>query len=161
MNSTCQRQLGSHFAPDLGRRGHVIHRAAAPPKYRADVNQPRAIAAAAAAAMLMAGFYALLARHVGEQPVAAILIGALAGNAARWIGGGRSIFAGLCAAIGALISVLIAKALLGMPEGYGGFAQHATGYDLVFCYVLNPLAALFGAATHGARSLLLHRPGNT
>jgi hypothetical protein len=121
-------------------------------------NLPMALAGAVGGALAVGVIYGLVGRFVGEFAYVAFLIGAASGTAAMKLGGGRSIVAGIVAAGASLVAVLGAKLIVGAPEGVSWISYHTTMFDILFCYVLNPVAAFFAAGTNKARQLLEKLP---
>jgi hypothetical protein len=74
------------------------------------------------------------------------------------LGGGRSIVVGAAAAAISLVAVLGAKLIVGAPEGTSWISYHTTMFDILFCYVLNPVAAFFAAGTDKTRAVLDRLP---
>src|SRR5688572_33487249 len=109
------------------------------------VNLPMAIAGAAAGAIALGLVYGLVGKFVGEFSYVACLIGAASGVGAQKLGKGRSIVAGVAAAVLSLVAVLGAKLLVGAPEGVSWISYHTQLFDILFCYLANPAAAFFAA----------------
>ncbi|MEM9068794.1 MAG: hypothetical protein AAGE52_09815 [Myxococcota bacterium] len=127
-------------------------------KGEGEVNLPKAIMGAIGGALVVGVVYGVVGRFVGEFSYVAFLIGAAAGIGAMKLGGGRSIVAGIVAAVASLVAVLAAKLLVGAPEGVSWVSYHTTMFDILFCYVANPAAAFFAAGTDKARDLLKMLP---
>jgi len=117
------------------------------------LNLPMALVGAAGGALLMAVVYGVVGRFVGEFSYVAFLIGGVAGLGSMKLGGGRSIVAGIAAAGIALVAVILAKLIVGSPEGVSWIGYHTTLFDIIFCYVLNPAAAFLAAGTEKARDI--------
>lgn len=122
------------------------------------VSVPKAIAGAVAGALVMGLVYGVVGRFVAEFSYVAFLIGAASGVGAMKLGGGRSIVAGVVAAIASLVAVLLAKLIVGAPEGASWISYHTTMFDILFCYLANPAAAFFAAGTNAARGVLNRLP---
>ncbi|MBW2462298.1 MAG: hypothetical protein JRH11_11685 [Deltaproteobacteria bacterium] len=122
------------------------------------VNLPLAMVGAVGGALAMGVVYGVLGRFIGEYAYIAFLIGGASGIGAMKLGGGRSMVAGVVAAVASLIAVLGAKVIIGSPEGTSLIAYHTTMFDIIFCYVANPVAAFFAAGTDQARAVLDRLP---
>jgi hypothetical protein len=122
------------------------------------VNVGKAIVGAIGGALVMGLVYGVIGRFVGEFSYVAFLIGAASGVGAMKLGGGRSMSAGVVAAIASLVAVLLAKLLVGAPEGVSWISYHTTMFDILFCYLANPIAAFFAAGTNAARGVLARLP---
>jgi len=123
-----------------------------------EVNLPMALVGAVGGALLLGIVYGVVGRFVGEYSYVAFLIGGASGVAAMKLGGGRSVIAGIVAAVVSLIAVLGAKLIIGAPEGTSWISYHTTMFDIIFCYLANPAAAFFAAGTDQARTLLNKLP---
>ncbi len=123
-----------------------------------EVSLPKAIVGAAVGALVVGALYGVVGRFVAEYAYGAFLIGAASGVLAMRLGGGRSIPAGVVAAVLSLVGVLAGKLIVGSPEGVSWVSYHTTPFDILFCYVANPAAAFFAAGTNSARSLLKRLP---
>jgi hypothetical protein len=119
-----------------------------------EVNLPKALIGAVGGALALGLVYGLVGRFVAEFAYAAILIGAASGTLAMKLGGGRSFVVGGVAAGVSLIAVIGAKLIVGAPEGASWMSYHLTMFDIIFCYVLNPVTAFFTAGTDQVRGLL-------
>ncbi|MEM9187693.1 MAG: hypothetical protein AAGF12_00855 [Myxococcota bacterium] len=122
------------------------------------VKLPLAIVGAVGGALLMGVVYGVAGRFIGEYSYVAFLIGAVSGIGAMKLGGGRSIAAGVVAAVATLVAVLGAKVIIGAPEGTSLIAYHTTMFDILFCYLAAPAAAFFAAGTNQARALINRLP---
>ncbi len=116
-------------------------------------NMPKAILGAFAGAIALGVIYGLVGRFIGEFAYVAFLIGGGAGIGAMKLGGARSMVVGGIAAFASLVAVLAAKVIVGAPEGASWVAYHTTPFDILFCYVLNPAAAMFAAGPDSIRRL--------
>jgi len=123
-----------------------------------EVHLPKAILGAVGGALAFGIVYGVVGRFVGEFSYVAFLIGAASGIGAMKLGGGRSFLVGGIAAVASLVAVLLAKVIVGAPEGASWGAYHTTMFDILFCYVANPVAAFFAAGTDQARQLLKKLP---
>ncbi len=121
-------------------------------------NMPKAIAGAFGGALAMGVIYGLVGRFMGEFAYIAFLIGAAAGLGAMKLGGARSMVVGTIAAVASLVAVLAAKVIVGAPEGASWVAYHTTMFDILFCYLAPPVAALFAAGSDKIRNLTKHLP---
>jgi hypothetical protein len=135
-------------------RGLTVGRISFPDVSDEDVVWTRAVTGSTVAALAVAIAYGLAGRFTHEVLVFAPLVGTVSGLSALRFGQGRSIPVGMIAAVVSLLAVIGAKVVVGAPSGVSWFTQHTTVFDLVFCYVLNPLAALFCAATDSAKNLV-------
>lgn len=122
------------------------------------VNLGKAIVGAVGGGLAMGALYGVASRVVGEYSYVAFLIGAVAGLAAMKLGGGRSVVAGVIAAVSALAGVIVGKLICGAPEGTSWIAYHTQMFDILFCYIAAPAAAFFAAGTDKARGLLKMLP---
>lgn len=123
-----------------------------------EVNVPKAIMGAVGGALAVGVLYGVVGRFIGEYSYVAFLIGAASGIGAMKLGGGRSLMVGGIAAVASLVAVLLAKVIVGAPEGTSWVAYHTTMFDILFCYLANPAAAFFAAGTSQARELLKKLP---
>lgn len=121
-------------------------------------NMPKAIAGAFAGALAMGLVYGVVGRFIGEFSYIAFLIGGAAGLAAMKLGGARSMVVGGIAAGASLVAVLVAKLIVGAPEGTSWVAYHTTMFDILFCYLAPPAAAFFAAGSDKVRELTKHLP---
>lgn len=121
-------------------------------------NMPKAIAGAFAGAIAMGLVYGVVGRVIGEYSYIAFLIGGAAGLGAMKLGGARSMVVGGIAAGASLIAVLMAKVIVGAPEGTSWVAYHTTMFDILFCYLAPPAAAFFAAGSDKVRELTKHLP---
>lgn len=121
-------------------------------------NIPKAIAGAFAGAIAMGLVYGVVGRVIGEYSYIAFLIGGAAGLGAMKLGGARSMTVGAIAAGASLIAVLMAKVIVGAPEGTSWVAYHTTMFDILFCYLAPPAAAFFAAGSDKVRELTKHLP---
>ncbi len=121
-------------------------------------NMPKAIAGAFAGAIAMGLVYGVVGRVIGEYSYIAFLIGGAAGLGAMKLGGARSMVVGGIAAVASLIAVLMAKVIVGAPEGTSWVAYHTTMFDILFCYLAPPAAAFFAAGSDKVRELTKHLP---
>lgn len=121
-------------------------------------NMPKAIAGAFAGAIAMGLVYGVVGRVIGEYSYIAFLIGGAAGLGAMKLGGARSMTVGTIAAVASLIGVLMAKVIVGAPEGTSWIAYHTTMFDILFCYLAPPAAAFFAAGSDKVRELTKHLP---
>lgn len=122
------------------------------------IDLTKAVLGAAAGAIVVGIAYGVVGRFVAEFSYGAFLIGAAAGVGSMKLGGGRSLVAGAVAAVLALVGVIIGKLIVGAPEGASWISYHTTLFDILFCYVANPVAAFFAAGTDKARALLDRLP---
>ena len=122
-------------------------------------NMPKAIAGAFAGALAMGVVYGGISRVLGtEYSYVAFLVGAAAGLGAMKLGGARSMTVGTIAAVASLIGILVAKVIIGSPPGTSFIAYHTTMFDILFCYLAPPAAALFAAGSDKIRELTKHLP---
>jgi hypothetical protein len=124
----------------------------------ATLNLPKAIAGALAGALAAGLIYGVVGRFVAEFSYLAVLIGSVSGLLAVRLGGKASPVAGAVAAIGSLVMVLAAKVIVGAPEGTSWIAYHTTLFDIIFCYVANPVTAFVAGGTGVGRGLLRKLP---
>lgn len=122
------------------------------------LSLPKAIAGALAGALVIGLVYGVVGRFVAEFSYLAILIGTASGLAAVRLGGGSSPVAGAVAAGASLFMVLAAKVIVGAPAGYGWVAYHTTLFDIIFCYIANPVAAFAAGGTGVGRGILQKLP---
>ena len=66
--------------------------------------------------------------------------------------------AGGIGAVVSLVMVLAAKVIVGAPEGVSWISYHTTLFDIIFCYVANPVAAFLAGGTGAARGILRRLP---
>lgn len=125
---------------------------------QAELNLPKAIAGALAGAVAAGILYGVVGRFVAEFSYLAVLIGSASGLMAVRLGGKASPVAGGIAAAASLGMVLAAKILVGAPEGTSWIAYHTTMFDIIFCYVANPVAAFVAGGTGAGRGLLRRLP---
>ena len=64
----------------------------------------------------------------------------------------------MVAAVASLVMVLAAKILVGAPEGVSWVGYHTTLFDIIFCYIANPVAAFVAGGTGAGRGLLQRLP---
>ncbi|MEM6958209.1 MAG: hypothetical protein AAF411_23665 [Myxococcota bacterium] len=121
-------------------------------------NMPKAIAGAFGGALAMGLVYGVVGRFVGEFSYIAFLIGAAAGLGAMKLGGARNMKVGTVSAIASLVAVLLAKLIVGAPEGVSWISYHTTMFDILFCYLAPPVAAFFAAGSDKIRALTKHLP---
>ena len=122
------------------------------------LNLPKAIGGALAGAIAVGLIYGVVGRFVGEFSYLAVLIGSASGLAAVRLGGKSSPIAGGVAAVMSLVMVIAAKVIVGSPEGTSWIAYHTTLFDIIFCYIANPVAAFIAGGTGAARGLLSRLP---
>ena len=122
------------------------------------LNLPKALFGALAGALVLGLVYGVVGRFVSEFAYLAVLIGSASGLAAVRLGGRASPIAGGVAAVASLIMVLAAKVIVGAPEGVGFIAYHTTMFDILFCYVANPVAAFVAGGTGVGRGMLSRLP---
>jgi len=103
---------------------------------------PLGLAGAAAGAIVVGLVYGVVSLFIGEHSYIALLIGAASGGAALFLGRGRSMIVGAAAAVLTLVGVFAGKLIIGAPPGVSWVAYHTTPFDILFCYVLSPAAAL-------------------
>ena len=82
-----------------------------------------------------------------EHSAIAVLVGIAAGFGAVKLGGGQNIVVGIAAAVLTLVGSIIGKVIIGSPPGVSWVAYHTTFFDILFCYVTAPVAALAIAGT--------------
>ena len=123
-----------------------------------NVNLPMAMVGAVGGALVMGAVYGGVGKFVGEFAYLAVLIGVASGMGVIKLGGGRSIVAGIVGGVVSLVAVLGAKLIVGSPEGVSFIEYHMTMFDIIFCYVLNPVAAIGIASTDKARALMDRLP---
>ncbi len=123
-----------------------------------ELNLPKAIAGALAGAVVAGLLYGVVGRFVAEFSYLAVLIGSAAGLMAVRLGGKASPVAGGVAAAASLVMVLAAKIIVGAPEGSSWIAYHTTMFDILFCYLANPIAAFVAGGTGAGRGLLRRLP---
>ena len=87
-----------------------------------------------------------------------MLIGVAAGFGALTLGKGRSLTVGIAAGVLTLVGSLIGKVIIGSPAGVSWVAYHTTMFDILFCYVAAPAAAVAIAGTDKIRSLRRYLP---
>jgi len=122
------------------------------------LSLPKAIAGALVGALVAGLLYGLVGRFVAEFSYLAVLIGSASGLLAVRLGGKASPVVGVTAAIASLVMVLAAKVLVGSPAGTSWLAYHLTLFDIIFCYVANPIAAFVAGGTGAGRGLLSKLP---
>lgn len=132
--------------------------ATAPDTEGGTLDLPKAVMGALAGALVVGLVYGVVGRFVAEFSYLAILIGTGSGLAAVRLGGKASPLAGAVAAGASLVMVLAAKILVGAPAGTSWIAYHTTLFDIVFCYVANPVAAFAAGGTGVGRGLLNKLP---
>lgn len=137
-----------------------IAAAAAAPTADAEgtLSLPKAVMGALAGALVAGLVYGVVGRFVAEFSYLAVLIGTASGLAAVRLGGKASPIAGGVAAGASLVMVLAAKILVGAPAGTSWVAYHTTLFDIIFCYVANPVAAFAAGGTGVGRGLLQKLP---
>ena len=123
-----------------------------------EINLPKAIVGALAGAVVAGVLYGVVGRFVAEFSYLAVLIGSASGLMAVRLGGKASPVAGGIAAVASLVMVLAAKLVVGAPEGSGWIAYHTTMFDIIFCYIANPVAAFMAGGTGAGRGLLRRLP---
>lgn len=121
-------------------------------------DMPKAVVGAVGGALAMGLIYGVVGRFVGEYSYIAFLIGAASGLAAMKLGGARSAVVGGIAAAASLVAVLLAKVIIGAPEGASWVSYHTTMFDILFCYIACPVAAFFAAGSDKIRELTKHLP---
>ena len=121
-------------------------------------NMPMAIAGAVGGALAMGLVYGVVGRFIGEYSYIAFLIGAASGLAAMKLGGARSMVVGGIAAAASLVAVLLAKLIIGAPEGVSWVSYHTSMFDILFCYIAAPAAAFFAAGSDKVRELTKRLP---
>lgn len=122
------------------------------------LNLPKALVGAIGGALVAGLLYGVIGRFVGEFSYLAILIGSASGLLSVRLGGKASPVAGGVAAAASLVMVLAAKVLVGAPEGTSWIAYHTTMFDIVFCYLANPIAAFMAGGTGAGRGILRKLP---
>ncbi|MCA9608241.1 MAG: hypothetical protein KC619_21680 [Myxococcales bacterium] len=123
-----------------------------------EMSLPKAIAGALGGAIAAGLLYGIVGHFVAEFSYLAVLIGSASGLMAVRLGGKASPVAGGIAAVASLGMVLAAKLLVGAPEGSSWIAYHTTLFDIIFCYVANPVAAFMAGGTGAGRGLLRRLP---
>jgi len=103
---------------------------------------PLGLAGAAGGALAAALIYGVVGRFIGEMSYLAVLVGIASGMAATTLGKGNSIPVGIAAAVFTLVSMFVGKLIVGAPPGVSWIAYHTTLFDIIFCYLLAPIAAL-------------------
>ena len=124
----------------------------------AEISLPKAIAGALGGALVVALVYGVVGRFVGEYSFLAVAIGSASGLAAVRLGGGTSPIAGAVAAVASLLMVFAAKLIVGAPEGTSWLSYHLTMFDIIFCYIANPVAAFVAGGTGVGRGLMSRLP---
>jgi hypothetical protein len=124
----------------------------------AQLNFPKAIAGAVAGALVLGLIYGVVGRFVSEFNFLAIAIGSGSGLLAVKLGGKASPVVGGIAAAVSLFAVLAAKVIVGAPEGWSWIAYHTMMFDILFCYLANPIAAFMAGGTGAGRGLLSRLP---
>lgn len=143
---------------DLNQLAATAQTATADSAPETELSLPKALAGALAGALVAGLVYGVVGRFVAEFSYLAVLIGTASGLAAVRLGGKPSPIAGAVAAIASLGMVLAAKIIVGAPAGYGWLAYHTTMFDIVFCYLANPIAAFAAGGTGVGRGLLQKLP---
>lgn len=123
-----------------------------------ELNLPKAIAGALVGALVTGLLYGVVGRFVAEFSYLAVLIGSASGLLAVRLGGKASPVAGGVAAAASLAMVLAAKVLVGAPGGMSWISYHTTMFDIIFCYLANPIAAFVAGGTGAGRGLLRRLP---
>jgi len=123
-----------------------------------ELNLPKAIGGALAGAVAAGLIYGVVGHFVAEFSYLAVLIGSASGLLAARLGGKASPIAGGVAAGASLVMVLAAKILVGAPEGVSWISYHLTMFDILFCYIANPVAAFIAGGTGAGRGLLRRLP---
>ncbi len=123
-----------------------------------ELSLPKAIVGALAGALVLGLVYGVVGRFVAEFSYLAILIGTASGLAAVRLGGRPSPVAGAVAAVASLVMVLAAKVVVGAPAGSSWIAYHTTLFDIVFCYIANPVAGFAAGGTGVGRGILQKLP---
>lgn len=121
-------------------------------------DMPKAVVGAIGGALAMGLVYGVVGRFIGEYSYIAFLIGAASGLAAMKLGGARSMVVGGIAAAASLVAVLLAKLIIGAPEGVSWVSYHTSMFDILFCYIAPPVAAFFAAGSDKVRELTKHLP---
>lgn len=124
----------------------------------APLNLPKAIMGALAGAVVVGLIYGVVGRFVAEFSYVAVLVGSASGLAAVRLGGRASPIAGAVAAAASLVMILAAKVIVGAPAGTSWVAYHTTMFDILFCYIANPVAAFVAGGTGLGRGLLRKLP---
>lgn len=119
---------------------------------------PLGLAGAAAGAIVVGLIYGVVSLFVGEHSYVALLIGGASGGAALFLGRGRSMIVGVAAAVFTLVGVFAGKLIIGSPPGVTWVAYHTTAFDILFCYVLAPAAALVLAGPSKLAALRRYLP---
>lgn len=122
------------------------------------LNLPKAIAGAVAGALAAGIVYGVVGRFVAEFSYLAVLIGSASGLFAVKLGGKASPVAGAVAAATSLFMVLAAKVIVGAPEGVSWISYHTTMFDILFCYIANPVAGFVAGGTGVGRGVLSKLP---
>jgi len=125
---------------------------------QAELDLPKAIAGALAGAVVAGLLYGVVGRFVAEFSYLAVLIGSASGLLAARLGGKPSPLVGGVAAGASLVMVLAAKIIVGAPEGVSWMSYHLTMFDILFCYIANPVAAFVAGGTGAGRGLLRRLP---
>ena len=110
-------------------------------------NTMLGLVGAAAGALVMGIIYGVVGRVAFEHSAIAILVGVASGFAALKLGGKKNLVIGLAAAAFTLVGSLVGKIIIGSPPGVSWIAYHTTFFDIIFCYVAAPLAAVALAGT--------------
>lgn len=105
-------------------------------------NMMLGLAGAAAGALVMGIVYGVIGRVAFEHSALAVLVGIAAGFGALKLGGMQNLMVGIAAAVLTLVGSLIGKVIIGAPEGVSWIAYHTTLFDILFCYVTAPVAAV-------------------
>ena len=124
----------------------------------APLDLPKAIMGALAGALVLGLIYGVVGRFVAEFSYVAVLVGSASGLAAVRLGGRASPIAGGVAAVASLVMIVAAKIIVGAPEGTSWIAYHTTLFDILFCYIANPVAAFVAGGTGVGRGLLSKLP---
>jgi len=124
----------------------------------AKLDFPKAIAGALGGALAVALVYGVVGRFVAEFSYLAVLIGSASGLLAVRLGGKATPVVGVIAAVASLVLVLAAKLIVGSPAGTSWLSYHLTMFDILFCYIANPVAAFVAGGTGVGRSLLSRLP---
>ena len=124
----------------------------------APLNLPKAIAGAVGAAIALGLVYGVVGRFVAEFSYLAVLVGTASGLAAVRLGGKASPVAGAVAALASLVMIVAAKLIVGSPEGTSWLSYHLTMFDIIFCYIANPVAAFVAGGTGVGRGILKKLP---
>lgn len=122
------------------------------------LNMPKAIVGALGAALAIGLVYGVVGRFVAEFSYLAVLIGSASGLAAVRLGGKATPVVGIISAVASLVMVLAAKLIVGSPEGTSWLSYHLTLFDIMFCYIANPVAAFVAGGTGVGRGLLSRLP---